>query len=146
MQSMEGKFNTEEDAIARAVIGAAIEVHRLLGPGLLEGVYEQALCHELTLRRMPFQRQQRVPISYKGVKLDADLRFDVLVAGQILVEIKAKEMLSPTDKPQLLTYLRLLDLRLGLLINFHVPYLKNGIHRIVNRMPETGFPRDIPDL
>ena len=96
---MEGKFGTEEDAVARAVIGAAIEVHRCLGPGLLEGVYEQALCHEFVLRRMPFVRQQRVPISYKGVKLDADLRFDVLVDNQVLVEIKAKEVLAPTDRP-----------------------------------------------
>lgn len=143
---MEGRFNTIEDVVARAVIGAAIEVHRCLGPGLLECVYEQALCHELALRKMPFQRQQRVPVIYKGVKLDADLRFDVLVDGQILVEIKAKEILSPTDKPQLLTYLRLLDLRLGLLINFHGPYLKNGIHRIVNRLPEVPSPRDIPGL
>ncbi len=76
---MEERFAPVEDAIAHAVIGAAIEVHRCLGPGLLECVYEQALCHEFTLRRIPFLRQQRVPISYKGVKLDADLRFDVLV-------------------------------------------------------------------
>ena len=143
---MEGKFGTEEDAVARAVIGAAIEVHRCLGPGLLECVYEQALCHEFTLRRMPFLRQQRVPISYKGVKLDADLRFDVLVDNQVLVEIKAKEILAPTDKPQLLTYLRLLDLKIGLLINFHVPYLKNGIHRIVNGLPEPRPPADPPSF
>ncbi len=123
---MEGKFNTKEDAVARAVIGAAIEVPRCLGPGSLECVYEQALCHELALRRIPFQKQQRVPISYKGVKLDGDLRYDVLVAGQVLLEIKAKEILSPTDKPQFLTYLRLLDLRIGLLINFHTPYLKTA--------------------
>ena len=83
------------DVISGMVIGASIEVHKHLGPGLLESVYEQALRHEFTLRRMPFQRQQRVPVTYKGVKLDADLRFDVLVAGQLLVEIKAKETLYP---------------------------------------------------
>ena len=140
------KFNTPEDVVARAVIGAAIEVHRCLGPGLLDCVYEQALCHEMALRRLPFVRQQRVPINYKGVKLDGDLRLDVLVAGQVLVEIKAKETLSPTDKPQLLTYLKLLDLRIGLLINFHTPYLKNGIHRIVHRLPETLSPDDVPEF
>ena len=102
---MEGKFSTEEDAVARAVIGAAIEVHRCLGPGLLECVYEQALCHEFALRGMPFLCQQRVPIRYKGIKLNADLRFDLLVDDRVLVEIKAKETLAPTDKPQLLTYL-----------------------------------------
>lgn len=143
---MENKFDTKEDAVAREVIGAAIEVHRCLGPGLLESVYEQALCHEFALHRLPFLRQQRVPVIYKGVKLDADLRFDLLAAGQVLIEIKAKETLSPTDKPQLLTYLRLLDLKLGLLINFHVPYLKNGVHRIVNGLPESRGPRCIPEL
>ena len=133
---MERKFNGDLDAISGAVTGAAIEVHRCLGPGLLEGIYEQALCHKLALRRVPFQRQQRVPVVYKGVKLNGDLRYDLLAANQVLIELKAKEVLSPTDKPQLLSYLRLLDLRLGLLINFHTPYLKNGIYRIVNRLPE----------
>ena len=112
----------------------------------MERVYEEAFCHELALRRLPFQRQQRVPVVYKGVKLDADLRFDILVAGQLVVEIKAKEELSPTDQPQLLTYLRLLKLRLGLLINFHSLYLKNGIHRIVNRLPEASRPKEVPEL
>lgn len=143
---MEERFNTPQDAVAREVIGAAIEVHRCLGPGLLECVYEQALCQELALRHIPFQRQQRVPISYKGVKLDSDLRFDILVDGQVLIELKAKEILSPTDKPQLSTYLRLMDLRLGLLINFHTSYLKNGVHRLVNRLPETFSPDEIPEL
>ena len=141
---MKNMGHTELDAISGAVIGAAIEVHRCLGPGLLECVYEQALCHELALRKMPFLRQHRVPVIYKGVKIDADLRFDILVSGQVLIEIKAKENLSPTDKPQLLTYLRLLDLRLGLLINFHVTYLKNGVHRIVDRLPEAISRKDVP--
>ena len=97
---MEGRFNTRLDALSGAVIGAAIEAHRHLGPGLLECVYEEALCHEFALRRIAFQRPQRVPVVYKGVKLDADLRLDLLVAGQLLVEVKAKEILAPTDKPQ----------------------------------------------
>ncbi len=125
-----------ENELSHSVIGAAIEVHRILGPGLLEGVYDDALCHELHLRGLGFQRQQRVPLHYKGVKLGTDLRYDLQVENKLLIEVKAKETLSLTDKPQLLTYLRLLDLRLGLLINFHALYLKNGIHRVVNRLPD----------
>lgn len=143
---MPDQFHSEEDVLSHAVIGAAIEVHRYLGPGLLERVYELALCQEFALRRIPFARQQCVPIVYKGIKLDADLYFDLLVADKVLIEVKAKETLSPTDKPQLLTYLRLLDLKLGLLINFHVPVLKNGIHRIVNRLKEPPTPREIPEF
>lgn len=133
-----------ENELSHAVIGAAIEVHRILGPGLLEGVYDDALCHELHLRGLSFQRQQRVPLRYKGVKLGTDLRYDLQVENKLLIEVKAKEALSLTDRPQLLTYLRLLDLRLGLLINFHAPYLKNGIHRVVNRLPDE--PDDDPPV
>ncbi len=142
----EDKFHAEDNAVTRAIIGAAIEVHRCLGPGLLECIYEQALCHEFALRRMPFSRQQRVPVTYKGVKLDADLRFDVLVDQRVLLEIKAKETLAPTDKPQLLTYLRLLNLQVGLLINFHVPVLRNGIHRVVNGLSESPRSEDPPSF
>ncbi len=137
-------FNRDLDAVSGAIIGAAIEVHRSLGPGLLENIYEQAFCHELSLRRIPFQRQQIAPVCYKGVHLKSELRYDVLVGGRVLVELKAKENLSPTDKPQLLSYLRLLDLRLGLLINFHTLCLKNGIHRIVNRLDEPLRPKELP--
>lgn len=139
-------MNADLNVLTGNIIGAAIEVHRRLGPGLLERVYEEALCHELTLRRVPFQRQQWVPVVYKGVTLDADLRFDLLVAGQILVELKAKEALAPTDKPQLLTYLRLLNLRLGLLINFHTPYLRDGIHRVINGLKEPSASHDPPSF
>lgn len=125
-----------ENEISEAVIGAAIEVHRHLGPGLLESVYEQALCHELHLRSLNFKRQQCVPISYKGVKLATDLRLDLLVEEKIIVDLKAKEQLSPIDKPQLLTYLRLVGLRLGLIINFHSEVLKSGIVRVVNNLTE----------
>lgn len=123
-----------ENEISGIIIGAAIEVHRILGPGLLESVYEQALCHELNLRGVSFERQVRVPVQFKGVKLSCDLRLDLLVEEKVIVELKAKEVLSPIDKPQLLTYLRLLDKRLGLLINFHVEMLRDGIFRVVNNL------------
>jgi GxxExxY protein len=129
-----------ENEISEAVIGAAIEVHRHLGPGLLESVYEQALCHELHLRSLGFKRQQGVAISYKGVKLATELRLDLLVEDKAIVEIKAKEQLSPIDKPQLLTYLRLAGLRLGLIINFHCAVLKSGIARVANNLPEPFHP------
>ena len=121
-----------ENELTREIIGGAIEVHRCLGPGLLEVVYEEALCHELSLRGISFKRQQRVPISYKGVRLATDLRLDLLVDGKVIVDVKAKEALSSTDKPQLLTYLRLCDLRAGLILNFHVAVLKTGVFRVVN--------------
>ena len=92
--------------LTREVIGCAIEVHRLLGPGLLDGLYEEALCCEFHLRRIPFKRQQRVPIRYKDVSLATGLRLDLLVGDQVIVDVKAKEALAPTDKPQLLTCLR----------------------------------------
>ena len=127
--------------LTQAIIGSAIEVHRALGPGLLEGVYEEALCHELSLRGVPFKRQQRVPIRYKGISLATELRLDLIVDARVIVDVKAKETLAPTDKPQLLTYLRLCDLRVGLIINFHVVILRQGISRVMN-----GYDKDRPPL
>jgi GxxExxY protein len=121
-----------ENEISEMVIGAAIEVHRVLGPGLLESVYEDALCREFHLRGIKYLRQKSVPIPYKDVKLGTDFRLDLLVEDKVILELKAKEKLSSVDKPQLLTYLRLSGKRLGLIINFHVNVLKNGIHRVVN--------------
>ena len=125
-----------ENEISEKIIGAAIEVHKILGPGLLESVYEEALCHELYLRGINFLRQQNVPIPYKGVKLGTVLRLDLLVEDKVIVDIKAKTRLSEIDKPQLLTYLRLKELKLGLIINFHKPFLKDGIHRLVNNLKD----------
>lgn len=119
-----------------AIIGAAIEVHRILGPGLLESVYEEALCRELALRKIPFERQKCVPIRYKGVSLLTDLRLDLLVNDDVIVELKAKEKLSESDKPQLLSYLRICDKRVGLIINFCHPKLVDGVHRVVNDFRE----------
>jgi GxxExxY protein len=125
-----------ENEISEKIIGAAIEVHRILGPGLLESVYEDALCHELHLRKINFIRQRSVPIPYKGIKLNTDLRLDLIVEDKVIVELKAKEELSVINKPQLLTYLRLTDKHLGLIINFHVELLRDGIHRVVNKLQE----------
>lgn len=118
--------------ITSDIIGAAIRVHRRLGPGLLESAYEACLAHELEQSGFRVQRQRAVPLVYESVKLDCGFRADLVVNGEVVVEIKCKEALHPVDHAQLLSHLRLLDLRVGLLINFHVLLLKDGIKRIVN--------------
>lgn len=118
--------------LAEVVLGAAIEVHRHLGPGLMESAYETCLCHELGQRGIRFSRQIALPIQYKGLILDASYRIDVLVEGCLVIEIKAVEQVTDLHKAQLLTYLRLRDSWLGLLLNFNVPMMKDGIHRMVN--------------
>lgn len=123
-----------ENEISERVIGAAIEVHRLLGPGLLEGVYEEALCHECHLRGIRFERQKSVPICYKGVKLATDLRLDLIIEGKVIVDVKAKEQMTEKDHAKTLTYLRLTNIRLGLNVNFHELRLVDGIKRIVNNL------------
>ncbi len=116
------------------VIGAAIEVHQALGPGLLESAYEECLCRELELelRGIPFERQKELPIEYKGAKLDCGYRLDIVVAGKLILELKACDNLQPIHEAQLLTYLKLTGIKYGLLINFNVPVLKDGIRRIAN--------------
>jgi len=114
------------------VIGAAIEVHKHLGPGLLESAYHACLCRELELRGIPFQRQLLMALEYKGLRVENAYKIDVLIAGTVVVELKkAVEAIDPVHEAQLLTYLRLSNLWLGLLINFHVPVLKDGIMRRV---------------
>ena len=120
------------NAITGEIIGAAIEVHKILGPGLLESAYEECLCHELGLRGVAFERQVLLPIEYKGIKLDCGYRLDLLVENHIIVELKTVNGIDPIHEAQLLTYLRLKHERLGLIINFYVPVLKNGVKRIVN--------------
>ena len=129
-----------ENEVSSLIIGAAIEVHRHYGPGLVEQVYEEALCHEFSLRGIPFRRQQRVPIFYKGVKLGSDLALHLIVYEKVIVDNKAKEQVLPIDKVKLLTYLRLTKLRLGLIINFHSAVLKDGIMRVVNDLAEYELP------
>ena len=114
------------------VIGAAIEVHKTLGPGLLESAYEECLCHELNLRGISHERQVPLPIQYKEVKLDCGYRIDILIDNTIVLELKVTEKTEPIHKAQLLTYLKLAGLKIGLLINFNVPILKDGITRLVN--------------
>ena len=121
-----------ENQISEKIIGAAIEVHRQIGPGLIEKIYENALCHEFHLRGIDFKRQRPVSLFYKGVKISDDLWLDLLVEDKLIVDLKAKEQVTPFDKAKLLTYLRLSDLRLGLIINFHEVVLKNGIKRVIN--------------
>jgi GxxExxY protein len=119
------------EALTREIIGAAIEVHRELGPGLLESAYEACFCRELTVRRLAFERQVALPLVYKGERLDCGYRIDLIVAGSVVVEIKSVEATLPIHEAQLLTYLRLSRKRIGLLINFNVPVLKDGIVRRV---------------
>ena len=114
------------------IIGAAIEVHKILGPGLLESVYEECLCHELDLREIPYERQKNLPIEYKGVTLGSKLRLDVLVDESVVVELKSRENLEPIHEAQLLTHLKLTGMKIGLLINFNVTVLKDGIKRLAN--------------
>jgi GxxExxY protein len=120
-----------ENEISSLIIGAAIEVHRYHGPGLVEQVYEESLCHEFSLRHIPFKRQQPMSIYYKGVKLGSDLALDLIVYDKVIVDNKAKDEIHPLDKVKLLTYLRLV-----LLINFHAAVLKDGIFRVVNDLAE----------
>lgn len=120
---------TEE--ITGGIIGACIEIHRSLGPGLLESAYEECLCYELSQRGLNFLRQVPLPVTYKEVKLDCGYRIDLLVEDEVVLELKAVESLLPIHEAQLLTYLKLLGKPVGLLINFHVPVLKGGIKRLV---------------
>ena len=124
--------DTDINRLTGEVINAAIEVHKALGPGLLESVYEECLCHELSLRKISYKRQKDLPIEYKGVKLECGYRLDVVVADRLILEIKACESLLPIHDAQVLTYLKLTGIKVGLLINFHVPVLKDGIKRIAN--------------
>ena len=119
------------DPLTAKVIGAAIEVHRNLGPGLLESAYERCLEHELKLQSIPCRRQVKLPLEYKGLQLDEGYRIDLLVNEQLIVELKTVDALAPIHDAQLLTYLKLTRLHTGLLINFNVPLLKNGIKRLV---------------
>ena len=118
--------------ISGIILDSAIEVHRNLGPGLLESVYEVCLCKELQLRNLKYLRQVPLPVNYKGSLLDAEYKIDILVGNEIIVELKAVEVLLPVHEAQLLTYLKLADKKLGLLINFNVPKLVDGFKRMIN--------------
>ncbi len=121
----------ETDRIARLIVNGAYKVHSALGPGLLESVYEACLRHELKKSGVPFEAQVSVPVIYDEIRLDAGLRLDVLVADSVVVELKSVETMNPVFEAQILTYLKLTGKRLGLLINFNVPAIKDGIKRVV---------------
>jgi GxxExxY protein len=122
--------------MSREVIGAALTIHRKLGPGLLESAYEACLAYELEKSGFRVERQKPVPLIYEAVKLDCGFRADLVVEGKLVLELKCKEALHPVDEAQLLSYLRLLNIPIGLLINFHVALLKDGIKRMVNNYGE----------
>ena len=119
------------DELSRVVIGAAIEVHRLKGPGLIESIYEKCLMRELTLQNLRAVNQREVQIEYKGVVFEEPLRFDMLVEHCLLLELKTVQEVLPVHKAQLLSYMKLLDIPIGLLINFHEIKVTNGVHRMI---------------
>lgn len=123
--------NLIESDLTREIIGAAIEVHRYWGPGLIESIYEKSLAVELEKRSIPFQRQMKLNLTYKGVDLNEDFRLDLIVGDKVVVELKVVRELAPIFEAQLLSYMRLTKCRVGLLINFNVPVLKDGIKRLV---------------
>jgi GxxExxY protein len=121
----------DRDPLTEKIIGLAIEVHRALGPGLLESAYEECLCFELTENHIAFRRQVPLPVIYKSVRLECGYRMDLVVEGAVIVELKTVERLIPIHDAQLLTYLRLAGLKTGLILNFHAPVLKDGLRRMV---------------
>jgi len=122
----------DENELSNKIVGAAIEVHRSLGPGLLESTYEGCLCHELSLNQIPFERQALLPVVYKGNRLDCGYRVDIIVDRKVILELKSVADIQPIHKAQLLTYLKLSGLKLGLLLNFNVVLMKDGIKRFVS--------------
>ncbi|MFC1830213.1 GxxExxY protein [Thermodesulfobacteriota bacterium] len=122
--------------LSSKIIGAAIQVHKALGPGLLESAYEECMCHELDIQHLSLERQKPLPLSYKGIKLDCGYRLDIVVKNAIILELKSCEKIEPIHKAQLLTYLKLSGLKLGLILNFNVPIMRDGIVRIVNELEE----------
>ncbi len=122
--------------LSSKIIGASIEVHKGLGPGLLESTYEACLCHEFDLRSLSYERQKALSINYKGKKLDCGYRLDIVVENAIILELKSCDRIEPIHKAQLLTYLKLSGLNLGLILNFNVPLMRDGIVRIVHALKE----------
>jgi GxxExxY protein len=127
------------DLITRRIIGAAIEVHKALGPGLLESAYQTCLAYELRERGFKVEQQLPLPVIYKNVKLDCGYRLDLVVEDSVILEIKAIQELAPIHDAQLLSYLRLSGKTVGLIINFHVRVLKDGLKRVVNEFPDSAF-------
>jgi GxxExxY protein len=125
-----------ENELAQVAVDIAFKIHSRLGPGLLESVYEAIMLYELRKRGLSAEKQVAVPVVWEDVKLEIGFRADIIVEGKFVLELKSCDGIEPVHKKQLLTYLRLTDCRLGLLINFNVPLIKDGIHRVVNKLPE----------
>lgn len=128
---MYAALSENEEFLGKEIVDIAYRIHSTLGPGLLESVYEKCFAHELSLREIPFTRQKSVPIFYNELRIDDGLRLDLLVADCIIIELKAQELYHPVWNAQMLSYLKLSNLRLGFIINFHVPLIKDGIKRTI---------------
>lgn len=128
---MKFDLDSRDELIAREIVDCAYKIHRHLGPGLLESVYEACFCYELTKHQLAFKRQVAIPVTYEGLRFQSALRLDVIVEDRIICELKAVELVLPIFHSQLLSYLKLTNKRLGFLINFNVPLIKNGITRII---------------
>jgi len=126
----------DENELSNKIIGAALEVHKTLGPGLMESAYQACLCQELRIQGLKIEKEKDLPVEYKGFKLDCGYRMDIVVEDKVIVEVKALEKVLPIHEAQLLTYLKLTGLKLGLLINFNTPRLKDGIKRLVLGLEE----------
>ncbi len=127
----QGKIPLLERELTEQIIGAALEVHRALGPGLLESIYQRCMEHESKLRQLPFESQVSIPVQYKGITIEAGYKIDFIYDNRVVVELKAVEAILPVHEAQLLTYMKLTGVRVGLLINFNVPALREGIYRRV---------------
>lgn len=123
-----------ENELSKIVVGLCLKIHKTLGPGLLESVYEEVLCYELAKQGLKFHRQRGIIVEYEGIKMDLGFRADILIEDKLIVELKSVEAIAPVHHKVLLTYLRLTNLKLGLLINFNVELIKDGIKRIVNNL------------
>ena len=138
-QSAIGRFKAivmDINQLSSKIIGAAIQVHKALGPGLLESAYEECISHELSSQGLSIERQKPLAINYKGIKLDCGYRLDIVVENTIILELKSCEKIEPIHKAQLLTYLKLSGLNLGLILNYNVPVMRDGIVRLVNELKE----------
>ena len=132
MDTLQRPDSSRAEQVAAAIVDAAIKVHKTLGPGLLESVYEACLCYELTKRAIPYRQQVALPVRYEEVFVETGFRIDVLVDDSVIIELKCVDAIAPIHEAQLLTYLKLANIRLGFILNFNVPLMKHGIKRMIN--------------
>lgn len=125
-------MSLEDNQLTQSIMDCLFKVHSVMGPGLLEGIYEECLCHELAKREIAYERQKIMPLTYEGIQLGKGLVLDLVVSGKVIIELKSIESIHPVHKAQILTYLKLSGLPIGFLVNFNVPLIKNGVQRFVN--------------